>query len=128
MYEAMDIACNDYKDDTNVGKLVKTGASSAIYFMLLYRCHQNKVLDVIRSAACKNPAQTPVPTSQLKNNFLTHEWPTNTVRCIGDIMSGKIDWFKGPVCGQENCRSKRYREEDGRRFCGEGHRQEVLMP
>ena len=29
MYEAMDIACNDYKDDTNVGKLVKTGASNA---------------------------------------------------------------------------------------------------
>ena len=37
MYEAMDIACNDYKDDTNVGKLVKTGALNAISFILLYR-------------------------------------------------------------------------------------------
>ena len=128
MYEAMDIACNDYKDDTNVGKLVKTGASNAIYFMLLYHCHQNKVLDVIRSAACKNPAQTPVTISQLKNYSLTHVWPTNAVRCIGDIMSGKINWFKGPVCGRENCKTKWYYEEAGRTVCRRGHEQEVVIP
>ncbi len=36
MYEAMDIACNDYKDDTNVGKIVKTGAPNVTKIMLLY--------------------------------------------------------------------------------------------
>jgi len=33
---------------------------------------------------------------------------------------------KGPVCGIENCRSKRYEEgEDGYHYCQNGHRQEV---
>ena len=29
MNEAMDIACNDYKDDTNVGEIVETGVPNA---------------------------------------------------------------------------------------------------
>ena len=83
---------------------------------------------MICSPACKNPAQTPVKISHLKNYPLAHIWQTNAARCIGDIMSGKINWFKGPVCGQENCKSKWYYKDAGKTVCRLGHEQEVVMP
>ncbi|KAL8832554.1 MAG: hypothetical protein Q9191_000178 [Dirinaria sp. TL-2023a] len=37
--------------------------------------------------------------------------------------SAKPDFRKGPICGIENCRSKRYYEENGLTFCKNGHEQ-----
>ena len=37
-------------------------------------------------------------------------------------------WEQGPVCGFENCRSRRYEEgDDGFRYCENGHQQFVSV-
>ena len=36
-----------------------------------------------------------------------------------------VQYQKGPVCGVDNCRSKRYYEDSGLLFCDKGHRREV---
>lgn len=43
-------------------------------------------------------------------------------------MSGKLDYWKGSVCGEDNCKSTWYYEERGRTYCRRGHEQEVSMP
>lgn len=36
-------------------------------------------------------------------------------------MAPSQSWFKGPICGVENCRSRRYRSSDGLTICQYGH-------
>lgn len=33
----------------------------------------------------------------------------------------QITWIRGPVCGIDNCRSRLYRQSEGRKFCQFGH-------
>ena len=42
-------------------------------------------------------------------------------------MSKRVDWFKGPVCGIENCKSTWYYKDAGKTICKRGHEQEVTM-
>lgn len=36
-----------------------------------------------------------------------------------------MQYFKGEVCGVDNCRATQYYDEDGQSFCKNGHRREV---
>ena len=44
-------------------------------------------------------------------------------------MSSQIEYFKGEVCGDGNCKSRRYFEgDDGFIYCKNGHMKEVTRP
>ena len=81
---------------------------------------------IVCSAGVYNP-QTSVPVSHLANDHPSLVRQTKSIRCIGDIMSKRVDWFKGPVCGIENCKSTWYYRDDGKTSCRRGHEQEVTI-